>query len=54
MENINKKEFNKAECDWKYGASCASDTNCIYNCNMKCPYIEEEPQIILVHIFTKN
>ena len=38
MENVNEKEFKQAECDWKYRASCASDTNCADICNMKCPY----------------
>lgn len=41
MEVVNVKEereFNQSECDWKYFASCASDTNCADECNMQCPY----------------
>ena len=33
-----KKEFNQAECDQRYYASCCADANCEKECDMKCPY----------------
>ena len=41
LKDINEKvemEFNQSACDWRYRASCASDTNCADECNMKCRY----------------
>ena len=36
------KEFNKADCDWRYRAACASDGDCADFCDMECPYKKED------------
>ncbi|MDD5901726.1 MAG: hypothetical protein PUC73_12625 [Lachnospiraceae bacterium] len=41
-DNKKQREFNQAECDWRYNAACTADAYCAEDCNMKCPYKKEE------------
>jgi len=42
MGSKEQKEFNQEECDLICKVACASDTYCVENCNMECPYKSSE------------